>query len=113
MIIDLDQSLTGDQLILIKRRGEIKEIPISEYQFQEGDETLTLDRNNKVVWKPVKGKVKHKRKYRILKIQTKSGAIIKVTENHSVFVYNDKTNRVELKNAGDIKPGDKLVLVKK
>ena len=111
VIIDLDQSLTGDQLILIKRRGKIIETPISKYQFQKGDETLTLDRNNRVTWKPVKGKIKHKRKYRILKIRTKSGAVIKITENHSIFVYNNEIGEIELKNVSNIKVGDKLILV--
>jgi len=112
LIMDFDQSLTYDQLILIKKEnGVIREVPIGEYKFEEGDETLTLDKNGNVVWKKIKGKIQHKRKYKILKIKTKSGAVIKVTENHSIFVYNDKKQRIELKDAGKLKIGDKLILI--
>jgi len=109
LIIDLDQSLTGDQLIVIKRDGIALEIPIGKYEYKEGDETLTLDHNKKVCWKKVKGVIKHKNKHKILKIKTKSGKIIKITDNHSIFIY--RNDNIELIKASELKHGDKVITI--
>jgi DNA polymerase elongation subunit (family B) len=108
LVIDLDQSLTRDQLIIIKRGNNIFEIPIGEYTPEEIDETLTLDKNNRVTWKKVKGHITHRCKYNVLKIITENNNCIKVTNNHSIFVFNKGT--IYIKLASDLKYDDKLVL---
>jgi len=109
--IDFDQSLTYDQLILVKRKnGKLEEVPIGKYRFKEGDRVFTLNEYDEPDFLPVRGKIKHRRKYNILVIETENGARVKVTENHSIFVFNEKTGEIELTDASKIKKGAPLIL---
>ena len=110
LVTDFDQSLPGDQIISIKRNNNIFETSIGEYKFIEGDETLTKF-NDEICYKPVKGKLIHKRKDPIYKITTTSGNSIKVTGGHSVIVFRDG-KEIECKVI-DIMKTDKLIKVVK
>ena len=111
-------SLPYDRYIFIKfNNKDIMPVKIGElydkykdkeYKCISGISTLAMDKNKKVVFKPVKRVIRHEYNGKLLKIITKYGSTI-VTPQHSVYSFNDKTKDICLVDANNLKKGDKLI----
>jgi len=92
-VVTIEDSVTGDTEILIKKQDKIQVLPIKEfikYNRQKTDaEVLTLGGNHKLRFARPTLLLKHKTKKNIYKITTATGRIIKVTEDHSLFTLGD------------------------
>ncbi len=117
-IISVEDSVTGDSEILIKKAGKVEKTTIGElidssinnygywYKLEDGEvlgnyediEILAKDKNNKIIWsKPIK-LMRHKVNKKIYEIKTRTGKIIKVTEDHSLFSLDNKAKVTEIKS---------------
>ncbi len=106
-------SLPYDRYIFIKFKNEdIMLVKIGElydkYKDIDGISTLAMDKNKKVVFKPIKRVIRHEYNGKLLKIITRYGSTI-VTPQHSVYSFNDKTKDVYLVDANKLEKGDKLI----
>ncbi|MBW2965730.1 ribonuclease H-like domain-containing protein [Candidatus Woesearchaeota archaeon] len=103
-------SLPYDRPLFIRLgNGDIMLIKIGElydkYKDNKNLSTVTLDKNNKVTFKPIVNIIRHEYRGKLLKIITKYGSTI-VTPQHSVYSF-DKD--VCLTNAEKLKKGDHLI----
>ncbi len=124
----LRQSLTADEPIIIHRNNNVKILPIGDLVDSLTDEideegikdisdlglsVPAFDKDTKIYsWKKVSHVIKHKRQNEIIKVKTDTGRIIKVTGCHSLFSYNDKTNKIEEVEARNLRVGDSIVAPK-
>lgn len=111
LIIDLDASLPPWEKIYIRNSNGIFWGCIGDYYWQEGDETLTWDKNNNTCWRKVKGKTEHPWNKELIKFTTETGKEVYVTSNHSIFAIQKdiRTDTPYLTNANDLKIGDSVV----
>lgn len=102
-VVTIEDSVTGDAEILIKKQNKVQTIPIEKfikYNKQKTDaQILTLDKNHKLKFVKPSLLLKHKTKKDIYKITTSTGRIIKVTKDHSLFTLGE--NGLE-----EVKPTD-------
>ena len=84
-VIDFDASLPPWEYIYIKRNNNIKKIKIGDYEYINGDLTLTWDYNDNICWRYVLGKIEHDWNDKLVKIKTITDKEITVTNNHSMF----------------------------
>lgn len=115
IIIDQDASLPPWEKVFIRRNNETHWGEIGDYEFMEGDETLTWNKNNETCWRQVKGKTVHNWNGRLLKITTETGKVVTVTDNHSIFGIKKgiKTTKINLLEAGELEVGDYVAGFKK
>jgi len=73
-------------------------------------EVASLDKNEKVVWKPIKGVVKHLSTQDMIKITTKSGRKCSSTASHSHV--SKKNGEIEFVNASSLKKGDRIPVIR-
>ncbi len=115
-------SVSWDTPILIKDKdGKVKLVNIGEFvdQFyndpreervaKEVEDHYVLSHDGyKTVWKPIKYVLRH-RTSKIYQIKTETGAVIKATGNHSVFVIDPETLEIREKRVDQLKQGDLLL----
>ena len=73
-------------------------------------EALTLDSENKAVFKPLSAAIRHRNIGPLYRIVSASGRTVEVTPNHSVFVLRDR--RIQSAPTTDLRPGDLLVVAR-
>ncbi len=114
-------SVTPDTPILIRTRdGSIQLVRIGELvdkyygdnehsvpKYVDGIEVLTIDKNLRVRWAPIRYVLRHKASE--IYIIRYPGGEIRVTGSHSVFTFNPITLSIELKPACRISKGDLLI----
>jgi len=98
-------SVAKDSRIIIRRNGKIEVVNIEdlfdgepdyvaedgrEYKNLEGVEALTLDDDMRVTWAPIKYVMRHKANKKMYRLWLTNSQYIDVTEDHSVFVYDNK-----------------------
>ncbi|MDI6806371.1 MAG: ATPase, T2SS/T4P/T4SS family [Candidatus Aenigmarchaeota archaeon] len=105
-IVSIEDSVTGDCRVFIKKNGSYEYRKVSNLFEKEKTElvidefgretykpknlfTLSLSDSNKIVFSPISKLIRHKVRKNLYKITTKSGRIIKVTEDHSVFTLDE------------------------
>lgn len=103
-------SLTGDMLVLVKNpQNKIELLTFKELEkkYKQGHSVLSLDKEYKYQFRPVKKFIKHK----IRGIYTifYTGGYIKTSASHSVFLFDKKSGEIILKEVKDINEGDFLV----
>ncbi len=116
-ILVIEDSVTGDSEILIKKAGKIKKTTIGVfidsliekygkwYDLSEGEvlgnyeniEVLSKNKSNKIIWAKPTQLIRHKVNKKIYEIKTRTGKKIRVTEDHSLFSLNDKGIVAEIK----------------
>jgi len=116
-VIDLDASLPPWEKVFIRRNGYVFWNEIGNYEYLENDETLTWNNKGETCWKKVLGKVTHpwtNKHGKLLKITTKTGKTVTVTDNHSIFGIQKgvKTDNYYLLDAKQLKVGDYIVGMK-
>ncbi|MGC9059263.1 MAG: AAA family ATPase, partial [Candidatus Aenigmatarchaeota archaeon] len=106
------ESLPYDEKVLVKEDGMIKLKPIGEIVEKGKDvEVACFDENFKVAFKKVKRFIKHKMRGRLLKVKTRSGRIIRVTDYHSLFTIGK--NGIESVETSKLIPGKSFILIPK
>ncbi len=115
--IVIEDSVTGDSEILIKKAGKLEKTTIGQlvdsliekyekwYDLSEGEvlgnyenvEILSKNKSNKIIWAKPTQLMRHKVNKKIYEIKTRTGKKIRVTEDHSLFSLNDKGNIAEIK----------------
>jgi SpoVK/Ycf46/Vps4 family AAA+-type ATPase/intein/homing endonuclease len=107
------QSLPPDEKIAVVEKGEIKRLPIGEVvdSNKKGLEVLCFDEKGKVVINKVSDLIKHPLRSKILKIKTRSGREIRVTDYHSLFTLTKKG--IESVKTSELKAGKSFVAVPK
>ena len=131
-ILTVEDSVTGDCEILVKKNNKIERTTIGRiidssiskdgcwYNLSSHEilgnndcfEILSMDKKGKINWiKPTK-LIRHKIKKPIYKITTRTGKIIKVTEDHSLFGLGKNAKIIETK-VKDLKEGSYILTPKK
>ncbi len=114
-------SVSGDTPVLIRGPdGKVRLVEIGEFVDQfyaegeeriakrvEGFEVLSHD-GFQAVWKPVKYVLRHSTD-KIYRVVVESGAEIRATGSHSVFVADPETLEIKEKPVKEIKPGELLI----
>ncbi len=107
------QSLPADEKVTVLVNNEIKRLPIGE--IVDGNMTdlkvVCFDENGKVCISKVTGLIKHPLKSKILKVKTRSGREIKVTDYHSLFTLTK--NGIESIQTSALRLGESYVAVPK
>ncbi len=126
-------SVTGDQMILLKVNGKIEYQPIGEFidnfiekygatkredgkeiilknNYPEKIECLTIDNEFKVKAVPVEAFIRHKISEPIFEVETEGGRKIKITKDHNLFILNE-TGRLQSIPARDLKEGENFIAV--
>ena len=113
-VIDFDASLPPWEYIYIKRNNNINKVKIGEYEYINGDLTLTCNDKNETCWKNVLGKTEHNWNDKLVKIKTETGKEINVTNNHSMFGIKKgvRQSKYSLIDAGNLNKGDYIVSIK-
>ncbi len=106
-------SVTGDQMILLKENGKIKHTQIGKFidglmekykvrkrpdgkeiiskrEISEKIECFTIDDSFQVKLVPVEAFIRHKIKEALFEIETEGGRKIKITKDHNLFILNQK-----------------------
>lgn len=110
-VVSIEDSVTGDSKIIIKKDGRIKNISIKEFVYNKIDaEVMTLNEKGKIVWAKPSSYIKHKIKKDIYEVLTTSGRRIKVTQDHSLFSLGADNSLVEVKPI-DLVPGKSFIAV--
>lgn len=107
------QSLPYDEKILIVENELLKRVPIGEVVENDNKNlgVVCFDESGKVVISKIIGLIKHKNNSKILKIKTRSGRTIRVTDYHSVFTLGK--NGIEDVKTSDLTPGKSFIAVPK
>jgi DNA topoisomerase VI subunit A len=71
-------------------------------------EALTLDSENRVLFKPLSAAIRHLNTDPLYRVVSASGRTVEVTSNHSVFVLRE--SRIQSVPTTDLRPGDLLVV---
>jgi GDP-D-mannose dehydratase/intein/homing endonuclease len=111
-------SVDGNTPVLIRQRGTIKLVPISQlipgiYDKQwitlplEDVEVLTIDKTGHVIFAPVSHVSRHP-KDRLYTLKYKGGGKLKVTGDHSVIIF-DKQGELVPKRVDELQVGDYLI----
>ncbi len=123
-----EDSVTGDCNIVVKRNGKFERTTIGKLidrlmdkygcQVVEGREILNenpenievfaINSDNKVILNPVKSFIRHKVEKDIFEIETRTGKVIRVTGDHSLFTMGDDGKIVEAK-VSELKIGSHIV----
>lgn len=127
-IITVEDSVTGDCEILIKKHGKIERTTVGKlidsqiekygcwYELSEAEvlgnefdniEVLSLNTENKIKWQRVSKFIRHQVNKNIYKITTATGREIKVTEDHSLFSLG-KNGKIEEAKVSELKENDFL-----
>ncbi len=107
------QSLPADEKVTVLVNNEIKRLPIGEIvdSNMTNLKVVCFDENGKVCISKVTGLIKHPLKSRILKVKTRSGREIKVTDYHSLFTLTK--NGIESIQTSSLRQGESYIAVPK
>ncbi len=107
------QSLPADEKILISDKGMFRRVPIGEVvdNGMEHVSVVCFDEEGKVKVNKVTGLIKHKLNSKILKVMTRSGREIRVTDYHSLFSLGK--NGIESIKTSELKVNESFVAVPK
>ncbi|MEK6946494.1 MAG: LAGLIDADG family homing endonuclease, partial [Nanoarchaeota archaeon] len=128
-VITIEDSVAGDSSIIIQRNGNIERTTIGAlidelinkygqwYNLTEHEVTgnpenikvFAMDKQGKIKLSPVSKFIRHKVKKPVYKIETRTGRVIKVTGDHSLFGLDKEANIVEVK-ANDLKQGSHIAV---
>jgi len=126
-------SVSGDQMILLKVDGEIKHLKIGEFidslmkeynakRRRDGKEVITkenldreiecftIDDDFKVKLVPVEAFIRHRIKESLFEIEIEGGRKIKITKDHNVFILNEKGELAPIP-VKDLKENESLIAV--
>ena len=97
-VVSIEDSVTGDSKIIIKKDNKVKNITIKEFVDKEIDaEVMTLDEKGKIIWVKPSNYIKHKVKKDIYEVLTATGRKVKVTQDHSLFTLGKDNEMAEIK----------------
>lgn len=100
--------------MMIKPIGELLEPYMNENMDREimdvPFETLAMDKNGKIGWKPVEYAYRHRINGELLEIHTEGRGIINVTPSHSLFVYRD--GKIKVIRSSELKKEDYIVVAR-
>ena len=115
LLMDLDASLPPWEKIFIRRNNKVYWNKIGNYNFIEGDETLTWDKNNNSCWKKVLGKIEKQWNRNLTTVITETGKKTTVTDNHSIYGLKKgiKCSNPHKIEAGELQKGDYVVSLAK
>jgi len=107
------QSLPAYEKIFIVENGLIKRKPIGEIveSNKKNIEVVCFDRDGKITIKPVKALIKHKLSSKLLRVTTRTGRNIVVTDYHSLFTLGK--NGIEEIKTSNIKEGETYIAIPK
>ena len=110
-VVSIEDSVTGDSKIIIKKDGTIQNITIKEFVDKKIDaEVMTLNEKGKIIWIKPSSYIKHKVKKDIYEVLTSTGRRIKVTQDHSLFSLGECNSLEEVKPL-DLIPGKSFIAV--
>jgi len=110
-VVSIEDSVTGDSKIIIKKEGEIKNISIKE--FVDGKinaEVMSIDAKGKIIWIKPSNYIKHTVNKDIYEITSATGRKIKVTQDHSLFTLGKDNSLKEIKPS-ELIEGKSLIAV--
>ena len=130
-IVTIEDSVTGDSEILIRKNGVISRTTIGQlidsalekygcwYNLSyheilgndEGVEILAKDCAHRLIWKKPSKLIRHKVNKQLYEIVTRKGRTLKVTEDHSLFTLNDQAEVAQVKPK-DLKKGSPVVTIR-
>jgi len=129
-IISIEDSVSGDSEILIKKDGRIEKRKIGElidgYVEKSGlwswdgaeicrdvdFEVLSPDSNNNLVFVKPRSLIRHKTNKDMYEVRTATGRKIEVTEDHSLFSMDEQGELVEVRPK-NLSNGDRIATVRK
>lgn len=131
-MITIEDSVTGDSEIIIRKSGKIQKITIgklidqtienngcwyalSEHEISgnyEDIEVCCLDKEKKITFSKISRFIRHKVEKPIYEVTTRTGRKIKVTGDHSLFNLGEDAEIIEAK-VNQLKQGDYLVTPRK
>ena len=86
---------TIEDLFFTARGRNIRTAAGREYKLVLGVETLTLDKNGQLVWRPIKYIMRHKVKKRMYRVWVDKNTYVDVTEDHSIIGVVERDSKVE------------------
>jgi len=99
-------SVGKDTEIIIKENNRIKFVKIKdlfkevhdyfgekEVYYPKNIETLTINKEGKVIWKPIEAVIRHKTNKKIYRVYLTNTEFIDVTEDHSLITYINKRKK--------------------
>jgi len=118
-----EQSLTPDQQLLVKRNGEIEQLPIGTlcdaYLPETGEKTAQIPdtievpsfnrESHELTWQPVTSAIRHETAEQTYKITTEKGRSVEVTGNHSLFSVTKDGETKEV-DASSLESGDTILV---
>jgi len=97
-VVSIEDSVTGDSKIIIRKDGKIREITIKEFVDNKIDaEVMSLNKEGKVIWVKPSNYIKHNVKKDIYEVTTYTGRKVKVTQDHSLFTLGDDSSLIDIK----------------
>jgi len=101
-VISIEDSVSGEEEILLKKNGEIKRTKIKELfensgRAQASLEVLSVNREGKVEFRKVRKVLRHKVKKPLYEIFLASGRVIKTTGDHSLFSLSQELSILPVK----------------
>src|SRR3989344_2910567 len=86
------QSLPADEKILVYEQGLLKRVLIGDVveQQRKNIQVACFDDKGKIILGKVTGLIKHKTQGKLLRVKTRSGRTIRVTDHHSLFTLGKK-----------------------
>ena len=131
-IITVEDSVTGDGEILVKRAGKIEKTNIGKlidssiekhgYWYSlsghevlgndEDLEVLSMNKEGKIEFKKISKFIRHKTRKQVYRILTRTGKEIKVTGDHSLFGLGNNAKIEEIR-ASKLKEGDFIATPRK
>ncbi len=105
------ESIPGDEVVWAKVDGEARLVPIEELHrlWKEGrDVKVAALTDEGIVWSPVERVARHRRRTGLVKLITRTGREVIVTEDHSVFTVRD--GRITDVPTSELSEGDWILL---
>ena len=110
-VVSIEDSVTGDSKIIIKKDNAVKNISIKEFVDNKIDaEVMTLDKCGKIIFARPSNYIKHKVIKDIYEITTSTGRKIKVTKDHSLFTLGKDNELMDIKPT-DLKEEESFIAV--
>lgn len=104
------ESLPYSEKIMLKRNGKIELVEIGKIVEEKLDgDVLSFDEKGKARYAKIKGHIKHKCTSPILKVKTRSGRTIKVTDYHSLFTI--KGMKIESVPTSELVPKESYIAI--
>ncbi len=105
------ESIPGDEVVWAKVDGKVGPVPVERLyeMWKEGRNVEVAALTDEgVVWSPVERVARHRRRTRLVKIVTRTGREVIVTEDHSVFTVRD--GKIVDVPASELSEGERVVL---